>query len=371
MKKKKVLSTVLPLIAGAVIGFLGGILFIAYAETLPEIDRQPYYILLEIGGIILVWYLNVIIHETGHLIGGLLSGYRFSSFRFGSIMWIKDNGKLRLRRMSLAGTGGQCLMKPPELKDGMMPVALYNLGGIAANLLSAVVFFTIHIITLSIPVIRTVYVFGFIIGIFTAGLNGIPMKLNGIANDGYNVLIFKREPDSVQSFWYQMKINEAISNGVRAKDMPSEWFTVPSDDKLKNHIHATIAVFACNRLMDEHRFTEADELMARLLCMDTGILDLYRHGMICDRIYCELIGAKRKDILDRLYTKEIKNFMKTMKNNPSVLRTEYAYAMIAENNPEKAYKISLEFDKYTAKYPYRGEAEAEYELMRVASSAAK
>lgn len=52
------------------------------------------------------FFLQIIIHEAGHLIFGLLSGYRFCSFRIGSLMWIKKEGKLQLKRYSIAGTAG-------------------------------------------------------------------------------------------------------------------------------------------------------------------------------------------------------------------------------------------------------------------------
>ena len=54
--------------------------------------------------------LESIIHETGHFIFGKLTGYRFCSFRVQNFMWVKQDGKLRLKRLSLVGTGGQCLM---------------------------------------------------------------------------------------------------------------------------------------------------------------------------------------------------------------------------------------------------------------------
>ena len=64
---------------------------------------------------------HTLVHEAGHLVFGLLTGYGFCSFRIFSFMWVKDGEKLKLRRLSLAGTGGQCLMSPPDIKDGKMP----------------------------------------------------------------------------------------------------------------------------------------------------------------------------------------------------------------------------------------------------------
>ena len=81
-------------------------------------------------------FVQIIIHEAGHLVFGLLSGYKFSSFRVMSFMWVKEGGRIKFRRLTIAGTGGQCLMSPPELSDGKIPVVLYNFGGSLMNIIA-------------------------------------------------------------------------------------------------------------------------------------------------------------------------------------------------------------------------------------------
>ena len=94
-----------------------------------------------LGAVLLLLYLaflvQTVLHEGGHLLFGLWSGYRFSSFRVLNLMWVKVDGRLRLRRLSILGTGGQCLMAPPEPVEGKIPVVAYNLGGVVVNLLAA------------------------------------------------------------------------------------------------------------------------------------------------------------------------------------------------------------------------------------------
>ena len=85
----------------------------------------------------LTFFLNIALHEAGHLIFGLLSGYGFVSYRLGSLMWMRENGRIVLKRFSLAGTGGQCLMSPPGGPDGDFPLMMYNFGGAAVNLVTA------------------------------------------------------------------------------------------------------------------------------------------------------------------------------------------------------------------------------------------
>ena len=61
--------------------------------------------------------------------------------------------------------------------------------------------------------------------------------------------------------------------------------------------------------------------------------------------------------------KEQKKFMKQMKNFPSVLRTEYVYALLCEKNIEKAQKVKVRFEKWAKTYPYQNDVKSERELM--------
>ena len=58
--------------------------------------------------------------------------------------------------------------------------------------------------------------------------------------------------------------------------------------------------------------------------------------------------------------------MKAMKNHPSVMRTEYAYALLFEKNKKKADKILEKFESITEKYPYENEIASEHELINIA-----
>ena len=175
-----------------------------------------------------------------------------------------------------------------------------------------------------------------------------------------------RSKEAVRAFWVQMKANEAVSKGIRLKEMPEGWFVMPDDEAMRNSIMASLGVLACNRLVDEHRFEEADTLTGHLLSIDSGIAGLYRSLMICDRIFIELIGGNRADVLAEMLTKDQKKFMKAMKQFPSVIRTEYAYALLAEKDAARALEFEQQFECCAAGYPYPNDIEAERELMLIA-----
>ena len=69
--------------------------------------------LLELVLALFIGYvINIVVHEGGHLVFGLLCGYRFCSFRIGSLMMVRQGGRLNLRSFKLAGTGGQMSYDP-------------------------------------------------------------------------------------------------------------------------------------------------------------------------------------------------------------------------------------------------------------------
>ena len=308
-------------------------------------------------------FLQIIIHEAGHLMFGLISGYRFSSFRVGSLMLIKKEGTIKLRRLSIAGTGGQCLLNPPEMKDEKYPYVLYNFGGSIINLVSSVLFAVVAIQGSNINIFTYQLVILAVTGTIFAFLNGIPMRLGMVNNDGYNAFSIGKSRESLRAFWIILKGNELIVSGTRPKDMPDEWFVMPSEESMKNSMTASIGILACNRLMDQMKFEEAKQLMEQLSLMDTGIVGLNRKLLVVDRIYCELISDNSKDILNNILDKEQKKFMKLMKNYPSVLRTKYVYALLAEKDDRGAEQIKAKFEKIAKKYPFPSEIIAERELM--------
>lgn len=310
--------------------------------------------------------LQIIIHEAGHLIFGLLSGYRFCSFRIFSFMWLKEEGRIRFKRLSIAGTAGQCLMGPPDLKDGKMPVILYNLGGSLLNLITAAVFGLLAVVLWHHSLMAAVLSCCAWMGVMSALTNGIPMRTGTVDNDGCNALSLSADLQALQMFRLQMKIAEQTTLGLRLKDMPEEWFQIPDSADMENTMVATIAVFGCNRLLDAGKLEEADSRMERLLNMKNGMAGLHRCLLICDRMFVELVGQNRKEVLDAFRTKEVMNVMKQMRDFPSVLRTQYALALLGDQNMEQAQKIKAKFEKIAKTYPYPNDIQSDQELMELA-----
>lgn len=357
MKKTKIsFAYILCLAVGAVTGWKIGAML--------KKDAGFVGLLTVLLSLILAIFLQLIIHEAGHLVFGLLSGYRFESFRILNLMLKKEHDGCHLRKFSLAGTAGQCIMSPPDLVDGKMPYVLYNLGGSLANAISFVVFGSIYLCVDSGTLVSSFVFFMTIISAVIALTNGIPMQTGEINNDGYNALSLGKDPKAIRALWLQLKVNSEISN-KKLCDLPDEWFELPDDEEMKNAMIAAVGVFCCDRMMSQHRFEQAEETIRHYLDIDNGIVGVHEGILICDEIFCMILRKADKTEIEPKIDKKQKSFMKAMANYPTVIRTRYAYAVYVLNDLAEAQKMKNLFEKVKKNYPYPTEIATEEELMEI------
>ena len=370
-KKKKKFSWKSIIMIAVFLGASFGIGWLMGSVMDPIFDELSFgEFILGLAGVyvcfLLSFFLQIVVHEAGHLICGLLTGYKYSSFRIGSFMWVKTDGKMQFKRYSMSGTGGQCLMAPPDMQDGKIPYVLYNFGGCIANLIVSVIPMVFVLIYWKATFFQCMVLLWAAVGLFTVITNGIPMKVQGMPNDGHNAMSLGKHPEAMKAFWLQMKINERIASGKRLKDLPEEWFELPTKEGMQNSLIATIAVFACNRLMDMGRYAEADELMERLLAEKSGMVGIHVQILKADRVFCEMVGDNRQEKLEELYDDELKKFLKAMRKSPSTYRVEYLYAKYIEKDEKKASAAMAGFEKVVKTYPYPHEIEGEQEIIAYA-----
>ena len=145
---------------------------------------------------------------------------------------------------------------------------------------------------------------------------------------------------------------------------------MPNDEDMENPMVATIGVMAINRLMEEGKWDEAQLLIDKILTMDSGIVSLHRNLLVCDQMYLEIMGQRRSDRLIQMYTKEQTKFMTVMADFPSVIRTEYASALLMQKDMAKASAIKRKFEKIAKLYPYKADIVTERSWMALAEQKA-
>lgn len=373
MKKRKRTEKIQQLISGFAImlfmlicGGIGGYVigkvqknYIIGADGQMELPEFLFAMFVILVVFYLASFLHICMHETGHLVFGLLTGYQFRSIRFGNIMLVKTESGVKFRKYDLTGTGGQCLMVPPDVPSNSYPTALYNWGGCFANLILSLLCIFLCLFLSKFSVLTLILGAIGLIGIGFALLNGIP--ISSLSNDGYNAIVLKKDAEARKAFKIQLYINNSLAQGKGIKEMPEEWFEW--EEKVpENNFTAAMGVLRFSYLIEQKRFDEAKQLGTFLLENAMSLANVHEILIIAEMFFVEMMLGADKDIIKEQYRKEKKK-LSTLKSQPSIQRIFYAYNLLIEQDRKKANECLKVFEKIAKKYPYPSEIEEERELI--------
>ncbi|MGN0982700.1 MAG: hypothetical protein ACI4O0_07410 [Candidatus Limivicinus sp.] len=185
--------TAVHLLFGIALGCFWGFLVADHCLKLAAQFSLPFMLLVGLAAFLclaLAFVLQIVLHELGHLLFGLLSGYRFAAFRFGP------------RLMAAYGLLCRCVMNPPELDaEGYFPITLYSLGGIILNLLSGLLFLWVYFVSGGALLLT---LFSLSAGILGLGL-GLMFALPVSHSDGYNALWLVDDDNALRAHWLRMR----------------------------------------------------------------------------------------------------------------------------------------------------------------------
>ena len=359
-KIKKIVLFIFMMLIGAIGGFLWGYM-LPSSDT--ESSMDIIKLAISIGIFILAFFIQIILHEAGHLICGLLSGYEFVSFRVGSLTLVKEDGKFSIKKFSIKGTGGKCLLMPKNDNYKECSYILYNLGGILMNLIVSIIFFILYMVFKGNSYVYIALISMVITGILIFITNGVPMKISGVANDGYNLVSIIKNDLMKYCFYMQLKVNGLLHKGIRIKDMPLEWFLIDKNADFSNPLVCSIKCLEANYYHDKLEFDKAKDCYEFLLNYSPKIIPLYENEIKCELLFYEIIGEKNEEIINDLYTKKLKAYIKATDCYITRKRLNYAYALIIEKDLEKVNRILKEVEKVKRTYPVKSEIESELEII--------
>ncbi len=371
------MKTLFKLLGGLIIGGLlglviGGLIVVIFTDTTWSEYISKYYD-IELGEgvkVFLVAVLSMIasfailvpIHELGHLICGLHSGYKFVSFRVFNYTLMKENGRFRIKKFAVAGTGGQCLLSPPDLPLDKIPTGLYNFGGILANIVVFAIVLPFMWLDLN-PFVAEA------LGVFLATdalmilLNGIPMQAGGVGNDGYNIKILRSNMKSKLGIINQLRANALIQQGYRPKDMPEELFAAPVDIDYRNPLELSIPLMISGRLIDRMRYEEALDMMEEMYSHKEEIMQLYQKEIASELAFLYMRTGqveKARRLFDKDLRKYIEAYRKMMSSKERILTASYLYL---DNDLKKAKERYNELKNRKDEYLLKGEVKSDIALM--------
>ncbi len=192
MKKKKKKRNVKQLFLKGIFFTVSGIIGFAGLELIDAIPNFSFWdILLALAVFAVSFPLHILLHELGHLIAGLVSGYQFIMFRFLNWVWIKTEQGISRRKQVVPGLLGQALMLPPENMDEP-PMVLYHSGGLIVNLLTALLLMFLGVGS-SNPRVTFYSLISAGVAFLLFYSNSYPRR----GTDGYNLMQIRKRPEAL------------------------------------------------------------------------------------------------------------------------------------------------------------------------------
>lgn len=367
MKKKKNYGDIAAKIIMLLTGAVCGIFIIFTMNFFGTLVKGPAAFLLMFAEAMIIMYIasfvQTIIHESGHLIFGLITGYKFVSFRIGHFMFIKEKGRLKIKLYNVVGTAGQCLMMPPQWNE-KIPYRLYNLGGCIMNAATALFALAAYFAAGAEGFFALCMAMLAVMGLSMALTNGIPMRVGGISNDGMNAALLGKKENTLRTFWLQLYVNGLIAKGERYRNMPREWFRLPEGEELSDPICCAMGVMLYNFCFDMHEFDEAEQTINYMLNAP-GLLDVEKNELLCELLFLRVLRGAPKEEIDSLLTPKLNKYIKATANYVSRRRLAYAYQLLYLKNYSTAQKCLEVFERTAATYPYSAETENEREIIEI------
>lgn len=318
-----------------------------YLETR---EVWPAFWLLLLTGILGI-FIQLMAHELGHLVGGALTGYRFSSLRVLHLLLVKKPTGLRLFWPAIDGRGGQCVMEPPQVPLEKLPVVWYNLGGILANLLLTLVFVALYALADLGDWGRLFSGLNAAMGVYTLLANALPFV--GPYNDASNLLRMRKDPEEKRTFRDTMRLHCAMDRDVPPRMLPEEWFQ-GNGEPLFPGVYIL-------RLLDQQRYQEARQLTERYLTPETP--PVLRREMLMFRLLCHAFLEGGGPPLLELCTPELQAHLNRQKKDLGTLRTRYLLAMLGRKNPQQAEFWLKQCHRRMKRYSNRGYVALEEKLL--------
>ena len=293
--------------------------------------------------------LNLIIHELGHLLGGLLTGWKFVFFSIFKLAFVKRNGNIQVVKCKPNGLNGSVALSPPQLKNDMIPYKGYFFSGALMNILVAGICFPLffHFASHMTFLARTFLVIGLL---SLDGIANLVPILGANATDGYQLLTLgsKQNIEARLNFWRASRLSALTVDGCPPRDIPTSYFQgITSTSRINDMYSFGVALAKYLHLFDKG---EEEKALLYLQDLQELVATPYRPQVNIYLLFHELIGECREEEVNRLYTEEIQKIARAYRFDIGVQRVLYAYARLFAKDTQMAKEQLEAFHKARTRY---------------------
>ena len=188
--------------------------------------------------------------------------------------------------------------------------------------------------------------------------------MGGVPNDGCTVRMMGRSAEMRRMMWVQLKINALYSRGMMLRDMPDEWFRLPAEADMSNHLYAAVAGLDASRRMECRDFAGAYDRLETMRAAGDELIGLFRMEAACEQMAaCVLTHCPRTEI-ERIFSADVERYARLYSRYMiSRAVTIYIWERFVRRDGAKASEAARRVRVMAGRYPVRGEAAACVELL--------
>lgn len=256
MASKKTSSTVVKIALGLAVGIAAGYGIGHYMSgSMIDFQDKPslWAVLIAIP---FAFYLCIILHELGHIIGGLIMGNEFVFVMAGPLKVSKEEGKLQFElNKHINLSGGLAMTLPRKVEGFRLRRFVVIFGGPFFSLLSAVGCFLIYSLwwsSLSGNAQVFILLFG-ILSILIFIITIIPQNVNGMMTDGYQLLLLFKNDKKAEKYADMLHLTALNQQGKSPAEYPQSILEKYHDENIDSPLDLAMYQFQYYKeLANEH-----------------------------------------------------------------------------------------------------------------------
>ena len=260
---KSMLVTLALFLGGGAVGYLGA--GFMKGETISEMAPESgsslaFAIATALVLVFFAYLICILIHELGHVIGGLVMGNTFSFMTVGPFQWIKEDGRLQFKWNSdMASFGGMALTLPSQVENFKKRRLVVIGGGPLASLsLFAIAWW----ISLLVPdgykmvglFFKILSFFSLLIFVVTI----VPAKVGGFMTDGMQILRTIQNDASAKKYADFMQLFALNQQGVRPNQYPSNLLEEHTTEEVEDSLDLGFAHYQYQSYLADNDIIKAE-----------------------------------------------------------------------------------------------------------------
>lgn len=241
---------------------------------------------------VLAGFAGVVVHEAGHVLGGLWAGFRFQAMAIGPIK-LDRRFRVSRHRGPLAGSGGWVGMLPGKRDHLRLRTLALVAAGPASSLLWGCA-------VLLLPFSKGLASQTFILGSLLGGvIELLPIRCGAVAFDGWRIWGLLRNREWSERWLALMTLNADIYDGTMPEALPAQALAnavAMRDDSIDTVTAHAIAYFAAFHLRKD---AEAGQLLETCLRYSRHAVPAMREALMSDAAVFQARRRKRPDLAEQ------------------------------------------------------------------------